>query len=113
MTIAQFHICRSELDLVPNRTEFLKRFPDIDPGELVDTWALLQDCNFSTVRAMSGLTQAEFAARYGIPLNTVQAWSLSQNSPNKRNIQPYMLDMLAVDIINERSHPSSGPTYIL
>ena len=113
MTIAQFHLCRAELGLVPNRTEFLKRFPDIDPGELVDTWTLLQDYNFYTVRALSGLTQVEFAARYNIPLKTVQAWSLAQNSPNKRNIQPYMLDMLAVDVINERSHPSSGPTYIV
>lgn len=113
MTIAQFRICRGEMDLVPNRTEFLKRFPEVDPGELVDTWALLQDYNFTAVRAMSGLTQAEFAARYNIPLNTVQAWSLAQNSPNKRNIQPYMLDMLAVDVINERSHPSSDPTYII
>ena len=103
MTIAQFHICRSVIDIVPNRTEFLKRFPNIDPGELVDTWTLLQDCNFATVRAMSGLTQAEFASRYGIPLNTVQAWSLSPNSPNKRNIQPYLLDLLAVDVINVRA----------
>ncbi len=113
MTIAQFHLCRAELDLVPNRTEFLKRFPDVDPGELVDTWTLLQDYDFFTVRTMSGLTQAEFAARYDIPLKTVQAWALSQSSPNKRNIQPYMLDMLAVDVINERSHPSSGPIYIV
>ena len=113
MTVAQFHICRRELDLVPNRTEFLKRFPDVDPGELVDTWTLLQDYDFAAVRALSGLTQAEFAARYSIPLNTVQAWALSQSSPNKRNIQPYMLDMLAVDIINERSHPSNEPTYIV
>lgn len=113
MTIAQFHLCRAELDLIPNRTEFLKRFPDVDPGELVDAWTLLHNYDFAAVRAMSGLTQAEFAARYSIPLNTVQAWSLSQNSPNKRNIQPYMLDMLAVDVINERSRPSSGPIYIV
>lgn len=55
MTIAQFHICRREIDIVPNRTEFLKRFPDIDPGELVDTWTLLQDCNFATVRACTAI----------------------------------------------------------
>lgn len=101
MTIAQFHICRSEIDIVPNRTEFLKHFPDIDPGELVDTWTLLQDCNFATVRTMSGLTQAEFAERYNIPIRTVENWT--QRGTVRREISPYLLDLLAVDVINTRA----------
>ena len=101
MTVAQFHICRSELDLVPNRAEFLKRFPDVDPGELVDIWALLQDYDFAAVRALSGLTQTEFADRYHIPASTVENWA--QNSKARREISAYLLDLLAVDVINTRA----------
>lgn len=103
MTIAQFHLCRSELDLVSNRTEFLKRFPDMDPGELVDVWTLFQDYSFAAVRSLSGLTQDDFSRRYGIPPTTVSAWTLRQTSTNRRNIQPYLLDLLAVDVINDRA----------
>lgn len=103
MTVAQFHICRTELDIVPNRTEFLKRFPDVDPGELVDVWTLLQDYSFAAVRSLSGLTQNDFSRRYGIPPTTVRAWTLTRASTNRRNIQPYLLDLLAVDVINDRA----------
>ena len=101
MTVAQFHICRSELDLAPNRAEFLKRFPDVDPGELVDIWALLQDYDFAAARALSGLTQTEFADRYHIPARTVENWA--QNSKARREISAYLLDLLAVDVINTRA----------
>lgn len=103
MTIEQFNICRHELDLVPNRTEFLKRFQDVDPGELVDVWTILQDYSFAAVRSLSGLTQDEFSGRYGIPPTTVRAWTLTRMSTNRRNIQPYLLDLLAVDVINDRA----------
>lgn len=106
MTVAQFHICRRELDLVPNRTEFLKRFPDVDPGELVDTWTLLQDYDFAAVRALSGLTQAEFAERYHIPTRTVENWT--QNSKARREISAYLLDLLTVDVINTRAAKRKG-----
>lgn len=103
MTIEQFHFCRAELDLVPSRTEFLKHFPDVDPGELVDVWTLLQDYSFAAVRSLSGLTQDDFSRRYGIPPTTVRAWTLTRASTNRRNIQPYLLDLLAVDVINDRA----------
>lgn len=103
MTIEQYHICRREMEFVTSRKDFISRFPGVDPGELVDAWMILQDYSIATVRALSGLTQDEFAERYGIPLTTVQAWTLSPNSANRRNIQPYVLDLLAVDVINTRA----------
>lgn len=103
MTIEQYHICRREIEFVTSRKDFISRFPGVDPGELVDAWTILHDYSIATVRALSGLTQDDFAKRYGISLTTVQAWTLSPSSANRRNIQPYVLDLLAVDVINTRA----------
>lgn len=103
MTVAQYHICRREMEFATSRKDFISRFPGVDPGELVDVWTLLQDYSFAAVRSLSGLTQDDFSRRYGIPQTTVSAWSLRQTSTNRRNIQPYLLDLLAVDVINDRA----------
>lgn len=103
MTITQFTAARAAASSCHSCADFLGRSPDVAPWELEDVWAIHDNYNIATVRALSGLTQDEFAARYGISLTTVQAWTLSPSSANRRNIQPYVLDLLAVDVINERT----------
>ena len=103
MTITQFTAARAAASSCHRCADFLGLFQDIAPCELEDVWAIHDNYNIATVRALSDLTQDEFAARYGISLTTVQSWTLSPNSVNRRNIQPYLLDLLAVDVINERT----------
>lgn len=103
MTITQFTAARAAASSCHRCADFLGLFQDIAPCELEDVWSIHDNYNIDTVRAMSGLTQKEFAKRYGISLTTVQSWTLSPSSANRRNIQPYLLDLLAVDVINERT----------
>ena len=102
MTVAQLNYCKKKIQFAKTRADFIDRISDMDPGELVDVWTLLQDYSFAAVRSLSGLTQDDFSRRYGIPPTTVRAWTLTRTSTNRRNIQPYLLDLLAVDVINTR-----------
>ena len=103
MTVAQLNYCKKKIQFAKTRADFIDRISDTDPGELVDVWTLLQDYSFAAVRSLSGLTQDDFSRRYGIPPTTVRAWTLTRTSTNRRNIQPYLLDLLAVDVINTRA----------
>ena len=102
MTVEQLNYCKKKIQFAKTRADFIDRISDMDPGELVDVWTLLQDYSFAAVRSLSGLTQDDFSRRYGIPPTTVRAWTLTRTSTNRRNIQPYLLDLLAVDVINTR-----------
>lgn len=101
MTITQFTAARAAASSCHSCADFLGRFPDIAPWELEDVWAIHDDYNIATVRALSGLTQVEFAERYGISRRTIENWS--GRAEIRRNIQPYLLDLLAVDVINTRA----------
>lgn len=103
MTVAQLNNCKKKIQFAKTRADFIDQISDMDPGVLVDVWTLLQDYSFAAVRSLSGLTQDEFSGRYGIPPTTVRAWTLTRTSTNRRNIQPYLLDLLAVDVINTRA----------
>ena len=103
MTVAQLNNCKKKIQFAKTRADFIDQISDMDPGELVDVWTLLQDYSFAAVRSLSGLTQDEFSGRYGIPPTTVRAWTLARTSTNRRNIQPYLLDLLSVDVINTRA----------
>lgn len=103
MTIYQFTAARAAASSCRSCADFKGRFTEIAAQELEGVWALSQDYNFAAVRKLSGLTQDEFAALYGISPTTVRAWTLSPSSVNRRNIQPYLLDLLAVDVINTRA----------
>lgn len=103
MTVAQLNNCKKKIQFAKTRADFIDQISDMDPGELVDIWTLLQDYSFAAVRSLSGLTQDDFSRRYGIPPTTVRAWTLTRASTNRRNIQPYLLDLLAVDVINTRA----------
>lgn len=106
MTITQFTAAREAASSCHSSADFLGRFPDIAPWELEDVWTIHDDYSFATVRAMSGLTQAEFAARYHIPARTVENWT--QNSKARREISTYLLDLLTVDVINTRAAKRKG-----
>ncbi len=105
MTITQFTAARAAALSCHNSADFLGRFPDIAPWELEDVWALHDNYNIATVRALSGMTQVEFAERYHIPIRTVENWT--QRGTVRREISPYLLDLLAVDVINTRAAEKS------
>lgn len=65
MTIAQYHICRREMEFAASRKDFISRFPCVDPGESVDVWAILHlpVYTFASIREFSGLTQMEVSER--------------------------------------------------
>lgn len=52
------------------------------------------------IRAASGLTQAAFASRYGIPKRTIEAWEMGQRTP-----PPYVIRLLetAVRVSGKKS----------
>lgn len=105
MTITQFTAARAAASSCHSCADFLGRFPDIAPWELEDVWAIHDGYNIATVRALSGLTQAEFAERYHIPPRTIENWT--QNGKARRELSPYLLDLLAVDVINTRAAEKS------
>lgn len=105
MTITQFTAARAAASSCHSCADFLRRFPNIAPWELEDVWAIHDDYSIATVRALSGLTQTEFAEQYHIPARTVENWT--QNSKARREISPYLLDLLAVDVINTRAAEKS------
>ena len=112
MTITQYNICRREIESVSSLKDFILRFPGVDTGELVDVWAILHlpTYTFSSIRKFSRLTQAEVRERYSIPKSTIEGWSAHNG---KRNIANYLLDLFAVDIINEHNNPAVEPEYII
>lgn len=101
MTIAQFTAAREAASSCRSFTDFLGCFPDIAPLELEDVWTIHDNYDIDAVRALSGLTQTEFAARYGISRRAVESWTI--HGEGHRNIQPYLIDLLTVDVINTRA----------
>lgn len=112
MTVLQYHICRREMEFVTSRKDFISRFPGVDPGELVDVWAILHlpVYTFASIREFSGLTQMEVSERYSMPISTIEGWSAHNG---KRQMANYLLDLFAVDVINERNNPAVEPVYII
>ena len=101
MTITQFTAARAAASSCHSSADLLGLFPDTAPCEPDAVCATHAGSSIDAVRALSGLTQAEFAARYGISRRTVENWT--GNGDTHRNIQPYLLDLLAVDVINHRT----------
>ena len=50
--------------------------------------------NIRDIRQMSQLTQADFAKRYHIPLQTIKQWESSPNSSSFRRCPEYVLFLL-------------------
>lgn len=59
-------------------------------------WELAHDFNFRKLRQISGLTQAKFAQEYGVPPRTLEKWDTGERTP-----PPYVIELLAADVITE------------
>lgn len=46
------------------------------------------------LRAKTGLSQAKFGKKYGIPLNTIKNWECEDGKPNHRDCPEYVLYLL-------------------
>lgn len=60
-------------------------------------WELTHDFSFRKIRAISGLTQAEFVREYRIPRRTVEHWDVGERTP-----PPYVLELLAADVLSSK-----------
>ncbi len=63
---------------------------------LTTIWELAHDFNFRKLRQISGLTQAKFAQEYGVPPRTLEKWDTGERTP-----PPYVIELLAADVITE------------
>lgn len=63
---------------------------------LITIWELAHDFNFRKIRAISGLTQAEFVREYRIPRRTIEHWDVGERTPPS-----YVLELLAANVITE------------
>ena len=46
------------------------------------------------IRAITGLSQAKFATRYGIPKRTVESWEAAPDKSSYRECPPYVVALL-------------------
>ena len=60
-------------------------------------WELAHDFNFKKLRAVSGMTQAEFVREYRIPRRTVEHWDVDERTPPS-----YALELLAADVVSAK-----------
>lgn len=64
---------------------------------LADVWRLHENHTYRTVVEISGTSNRQIAVRYGIPIRTTENWHIG-----KREIAPYLLDLIAADILTEK-----------
>ena len=64
---------------------------------LIFIWELTHDFSFRKIRAISGLTQAEFVREYRIPRRTVEHWDVGERTPPS-----YVLELLAADVVSAK-----------
>lgn len=60
-------------------------------------WELAHDFCASKVRAISGMTQAEFVREYRIPRRTIEHWDVGERTPPS-----YVLELLAADVLSSK-----------
>ena len=64
---------------------------------LIFIWELAHDFNFRKLRAISGMTQAEFVREYRIPRRTIEHWDVGERTPPS-----YVLELLASDVLSAK-----------
>lgn len=64
---------------------------------LSNCWAYAHNRSAATVRQLSGLSRAEFAREYRVPIRTLENWE--SQSASARTAPPYVLDLLAYAVI--------------
>ena len=106
MTITQLRICLTAANHL-DHDSYMRSFPTVDPAELADVWAIHDSLTVRTVRDMAGLSQAAFAAVYGIPRRNVE--NLESTGVTHHDISDYLLHLLASDVITSRHSTVQEP----
>ena len=60
-------------------------------------WELSHDFNFRKLRAVSGMTQAEFVREYRISRRTIEQGDVDERTPPS-----YVLELLAADVVSAK-----------
>ena len=111
MLITEFHRLRIDAEECSSLDEFIAEvggslpedcYPADGSGDapvkiLTIIWELAHDFCVSKVRAISGMTQAEFVREYRIPRRTIEHWDVGERTP-----PPYVLELLAADVVSEK-----------
>lgn len=111
MLLSEFHRLRIAADECSSLDEFIAEEGGSLPEEcysadgsgdapikiLTIIWELAHDFNFKKLRAIIGMTQAEFVREYRIPRRTVEHWDVGERTPPS-----YVLEMLAADVLSSK-----------
>ena len=111
MLLSEFHRLRIGAEEYSSLDEFIaeeggslpeKCYPADGSGDapikiLTTIWELAHDFNFKKLRAISGMTQAEFVREYHIPRRTVEHWDVNERTPPS-----YVLELLAADVVSAK-----------
>lgn len=111
MLLSDFHRLRIDAEDCSSLDEFIAEvggslpeecYPADGSGEapvkiLTIIWELAHDFCASKVRAVSGLTQVEFARNYLIGKRTVEGWDMGETQPPE-----YALELLAADVVSAK-----------
>lgn len=117
MLLSEFHRLRIAAEECSSLDEFISEEGGSLPEEcysadgngdapikiLTIIWELAHDFNFKKLRAISGLTQAEFVREYRIPRRTVEHWDVGERTP-----PPYVLELLAADVVSAKIKEAMG-----
>lgn len=60
------------------------------------------------IRAITGLTQKEFAKKYDIPVQTIKGWESSPESSSHRDCPTYVLKLLERVVIEDYRRNKDG-----
>lgn len=111
MLLSDFHRLRIAAEKCSSLDEYIAEeggslpeecYPADGSGEvpikiLTTIWELAHDFNFRKLRAISGMTQAEFVREYRIPRRTIEHWDVDERTPPS-----YVLELLAADVVSEK-----------
>ena len=111
MLLSDFHRLRIAADGCSSLDEYIAEeggslpeeyYPADGSGDapvkiLTTIWELAHDFNFRKLRAISGMTQAEFVREYRIPRRTIEHWDVGERTP-----PPYVLELLAADVVSAK-----------
>lgn len=111
MLLTDFHRLRIAAEECSSLDEFIAEvggslpeecYPADGSGEipikiLTIIWELAHDFNFKKLRAVSGMTQAEFVREYRISRRTIEHWDVDERTPPS-----YVLELLAADFVSAK-----------
>lgn len=60
------------------------------------------------IRAITGLTQKEFAQKYDIPVQTLKGWESTPDASSHRDCPPYVLKLLERVVIEDYRRNKDG-----